>query len=274
MSWLFSQALVEAFSLPNSAEIPQCAQLNVMPTLHPFWRNVKPMEPSRSSQFGLTCGVLTGALGEELLTAFLAAFPARTSASPTQMQKDLREPGRDSGGNTPGSFGRLSPDGSEWRTVQCSLLEDSGESLQILPRSGSMRNGRLYQRPTLAHHTFGSGYGSLLPTLTVCGNYNRKGASATSGDGLATVLKMLPTLVARDYRHPGRSRLERTGSKAGDCLPQVIGGPLNPDWCEWFMGWPIGWTELKPLATDKFQQWQQQHGAFSVDCMNSTATEA
>jgi hypothetical protein len=30
------------------------------------------------------------------------------------------------------------------------------------------------------------------------------------------------------------------------------------------MGWVIGWTELSPLATDKFQQWLQQHGAFSA----------
>lgn len=265
MSWLFSRALVEACSPQKSAETGPCAQLNVMPTQHPFWRNDKTMEPSRFSRFGLTCEPLTADRGEELLTAYLAGFPAKTSASPTPTQRALPVPGRDSGGNTRGSFGRLSQDGSEWKTVQCSLLEDSPASLQTLPRSGSMRSGRLYRRPTLALPTSESAYGSLLPTLTVCGNYNRKGASATSGDGLATALKMLPKLVARDYRYPGRSRLERTGSKSGECLPQVIGGPLNPDWCEWFMGWPIGWTALKPLAMDKFQEWQQQHGAFSPE---------
>jgi len=37
------------------------------------------------------------------------------------------------------------------------------------------------------------------------------------------------------------------------------GGQLNPEWVEWLMGWPIGWTELKPLAMDKFREWQQQH---------------
>ena len=26
---------------------------------------------------------------------------------------------------------------------------------------------------------------------------------------------------------------------------------LNPDWVEWLMGWPIGWTDLKPLETGK-----------------------
>jgi hypothetical protein len=37
-------------------------------------------------------------------------------------------------------------------------------------------------------------------------------------------------------------------------------GKLTPEVFEWMMGWPIGWTDLKPLETDKFQQWQQRHG--------------
>jgi hypothetical protein len=112
------------------------------------------------------------------------------------------------------------------------------------------------ERPTSA-----IGGGALLPTLTVCGNYNRKGASPTSGDGLATAIgRLLPTLVARDYRHPGRSRLERTGQKCGEVLPQVLGGPLNPRWCEGFMGWPIGHTELKHWATAKSRCKPRLHG--------------
>ncbi|KJH67258.1 hypothetical protein UF16_11095 [Chromobacterium violaceum] len=37
-------------------------------------------------------------------------------------------------------------------------------------------------------------------------------------------------------------------------------GQLNPEWVEWLMGWPIGWTGLKPLGMDKFREWQRQHG--------------
>jgi hypothetical protein len=36
------------------------------------------------------------------------------------------------------------------------------------------------------------------------------------------------------------------------------GGSLNPVWVEWLMGWPLGWTDLRPLAMDKFHSWQQQ----------------
>jgi hypothetical protein len=41
------------------------------------------------------------------------------------------------------------------------------------------------------------------------------------------------------------------------------GGSLNPTWVEWLMGWPIGWTDLKPLETDKFRNVQQWHSVFS-----------
>ena len=39
------------------------------------------------------------------------------------------------------------------------------------------------------------------------------------------------------------------------------GGRLNPDWVEWLMGWPIGWSDLQPLETDKYRSWLQQHSA-------------
>jgi hypothetical protein len=38
------------------------------------------------------------------------------------------------------------------------------------------------------------------------------------------------------------------------------GGQLNPTWVEWLMGWPLGWTDLKPLEMDKCHYVQQQHG--------------
>ena len=40
----------------------------------------------------------------------------------------------------------------------------------------------------------------------------------------------------------------------------AVTGQLNPTWVEWLMGWPLGWTDLKPLETDKYRQWLQLHG--------------
>jgi len=69
----------------------------------------------------------------------------------------------------------------------------------------------------------------LWPSPNVSGLHNRKGASLTSGDGLSTAVK--------DWEG-----LSRPMERALDKLP-----PLNPDWDEWLMGWPIGWTSLEPL---------------------------
>jgi DNA (cytosine-5)-methyltransferase 1 len=104
----------------------------------------------------------------------------------------------------------------------------------------------------------------IWPTPTVCGNYNRKGASATSGDGLATAVRNFPTPRASDgrkgIRTPEGAARERERKGGGIDLPSAVNGRLNPDWVEWLMGWPIGWTALQPLAMDKFREWQQQHG--------------
>ena len=66
------------------------------------------------------------------------------------------------------------------------------------------------------------------------------------------------TATARDWRSGKAS--QATHDKNSRPLSERVGGLLNPNWVEWLMGWPIGWTELKPLAMDRFREWQQQHG--------------
>jgi hypothetical protein len=68
------------------------------------------------------------------------------------------------------------------------------------------------------------------------------------------------TPQARDFRTGQKSRWDNP--KRTRNLNDQVGGQLNPDWVEWLMGWPVGWTDLQPLETDKFQQWQQQHSGF------------
>jgi len=40
---------------------------------------------------------------------------------------------------------------------------------------------------------------------------------------------------------------------------------VNPVWGEWFMGFPTGWSDLKPLGTHKYREWLRWHGGFSVE---------
>lgn len=83
------------------------------------------------------------------------------------------------------------------------------------------------------------------------------------GLNLAQAVRMVPTPTARDFRHPGRSRLERTGGTQGECLPQFIGGALNPTWVEWLMGFPLGWTELEASETQSSRKSRKSSAARS-----------
>jgi hypothetical protein len=78
--------------------------------------------------------------------------------------------------------------------------------------------------------------------------------------GLAEVVKMWGTPKAQDSRHALRDRGK--GNLGEQVSGLHNGGKLNPTWVEWLMGWPIGWTDLKPLAMDKCHCVQQQHGIF------------
>ena len=45
-------------------------------------------------------------------------------------------------------------------------------------------------------------------------------------------------------------------------LATHAGGKLNPMWVEWLMGWPLEWTDLKPLETAKYHNAQHSHGRY------------
>ena len=105
----------------------------------------------------------------------------------------------------------------------------------------------------------------MWPTPTVCGNYNRPGASATSGMGLATAVKTWPTPCASASKGSSPAALTRKDGKdrSNDRLDHAVmnlhNGQLNPEWTEWLMGWPIGHTGLRPLETDRFREFMRQH---------------
>lgn len=100
-----------------------------------------------------------------------------------------------SGPSSSDSFAFYDPASSSLKTCQVTLLSDSTESSVTLPKRGSMRNGWLYEHPTWAPRTDGSGSSSLLPTPNASdgpnGGPNRrdgKGAPYLSGIG-----HLLPT---------------------------------------------------------------------------------
>ena len=78
----------------------------------------------------------------------------------------------------------------------------------------------------------------------------------------ATKSKSYATPQARDFRTGSTERWDDPERSRN--LNDQIGGQLNPTWVEWLMGWPLGWTDLKPLEMDKFQQWLGSHGKHSA----------
>lgn len=95
------------------------------------------------------------------------------------------------------------------------------------------------------HHSLASA-ARLWPTPIICGNYNRKGASPTSGDGLATAVR-LATPQARDFRTGQLSRWENPRRSRN--LNDQIGGQLNPPWVAWLMGYGVEWDAYAGTAT-------------------------
>ena len=79
MSWLFSQALVEEFSegISSDGELSALSSGNPIPQAYCAPDRMKGF--SRLSRFGMTFAPLTENRGQELLTLYLAGFPARTS---------------------------------------------------------------------------------------------------------------------------------------------------------------------------------------------------
>lgn len=66
----------------------------------------------------------------------------------------------------------------------------------------------------------------------------------------------------------GSNKWGGTFQEVGGSQNKLRGTPIgklyvNPDFWESLMGWPIGWTGIAPLATDKTQEWLQQHSVCS-----------
>jgi hypothetical protein len=230
---------------------------------------------SRLSRFGMTFRPLTADRGEDLLTLFRAGFHAKTYPVLGEAQ-ELKAVDQVCGSTWHELSMKYDLDSHSWRTHQCLWDEALQWSLVTLPRWGMTVSGVLFQHPTAERPINGTGSGFwATPTA-----HNSKEAAYP-----AEFLRNTPTLSAeaymgmpaknwptpqasdnRDRGNLGSGAIQRRQEKGKQIMLSQsvsdISGALNPLWVEWLMGWPLGWTDLKPLATDRFQQWRQQHSGF------------
>jgi len=279
MSWHCSRALVAEYSAEGCSGGTPSAPARLTHTPEAYYWPDKTTGHSRLSRFGMTSEPLTEDRGAELLTLFLAASRAKTLAQPEAGQ-DLTEHEADSGQKWRGSFAKYDHATRSWKTHQFSLLGDCTEFSETWPRWGSMRNGECWERTTSERPTEGNESG-LWPTPT-CGGGGQTLPEGTTPQGKTpegrkqTVCleryvqqverKVWPTPTATAHKGWSKNHnrastddrldytVEREASESGSI------GRLNPQFVEWLMGWPIGWTELQPLETGRFREWLQQHG--------------
>lgn len=244
MSWLFSQALVAEYSAANCSDGEPSAPSSGESTQQAYCAPDKMTAFSRLSRFGMTFKPLTVNHGEGLLMWFLEGFPVKTSAQQGKVP-DSVELEAGCGLRWLGLFARYVRATSLWKTAQDSLITDSISSCVIWPKWGSMQSGACWERVMSALPMFekGSGYWH--------------------------------TMTANDCKPAGKVEIAMVQAhERGESVPNTyirlrsqvaarsnMCGPVNPPWAEWLMGWPLGWTDLKPSATDRFPYVPQQPGA-------------
>ncbi len=125
------------------------------------------------------------------------------------------------------SFAVFDPESSSWRTSQGSLLPEWETYSVTWPRAGMTRSGRAYLLPRLVP-PISAGDSSLWPT--------------PRASGVAASASME---VVHNIAEP-RGNLEEVVAKHVGPSPDRF---LNPQFVEWLMGFPQGWTDLKDSGT-------------------------
>ena len=232
MSYTYLLEQGEESSAGCFSDIPQSVLSNLNLTAEKSYSKDNETASCQSSQSGMMSAPSTANLGVEKSMLSVEDSLAKTSQA-QEREPESRVNEADFGEKWPESLAKYDPNTSSWRTHQCLLFEESTESLEIFSRWGMMRDGELYPLQIAMPHMKENEFGS----------------------------KDFYTPTARDWKGmSGKGFRERHGEKKN--LADFLGGVPNPEFSEWLMGWPIGWTDLKPLEMGRFQSWLQQHSEF------------
>ena len=187
-------------------------------------------------------------------------------------------------GAKPSELLRISAQGSLWLKIPSgfSTMTEAArftESCGRLPRSGTYANGTLSPLPQLVPRTAGNGSG-LWPTPTVFhalrGNHDEPVAvylarvqdhkdgktKGKPGPSLGIAVRMWTTPTAGDANGSGSRNTATSKAHPGISLTDAVlgdggrgrmdagsSGRLNPQWVEWLMGFPVGWTDCDASET-------------------------
>lgn len=285
MAWLY---LPESVGLNSESQQPFPMQKPFVmsrgkPMLPPSLLRKWKKEDYMKHLFGLTLQPSTANLGVERWISSLEDSLVNLGVKPGNSKRQTTKDG--CGMTLRESFAKLDRNSSSWRTSQVSLMGELVTFSGRWPRTGSMLNGVVSKHPMLAQtigeieylfspivpregvtfptptasdgirtnlvHQRGNptllGAVRMFPTPTLDCAQERTNKYPQGGTSLALAVQMFPTVTVQDSKNnAGKSQNRRNTLP----LNAVAGGKLNPQWVEWLMGWPIGWTDLEPVEME------------------------
>jgi hypothetical protein len=187
-----------------------------------------------------------------------SALLARGGGSP--------ESGADSTASSSGQSTIFDLPGCSWKTAQPSEpvvdMSSSGTLWrQDIPGATASLERLMSVRPTAE---IAGGY---LPTVTA--TTAKQGAGSCAGGQsrgrplLHKAAMSWPTPLASDWKSHSPAKKATNSRPFREQAGASDGGPLNPAWVEWLMGWPIGHTASSALATGKSRSARRSRGGSS-----------
>jgi len=240
MSYSYLQEQGEVSSAQSFSDIEPFVLSRLKNTQERSYFKDSGTESSLGSQYGTTSTHLMGNRGMGLWILLPEDFLAKTFP---QQEKELASgvSEADSGQKWPGWFTKYDHDSCSWKTPQCSLLEGLDEFSETWPSWGMMHDGACWELTTRVLPTNESEFG-FWPTPDA--NMGKRGTQADWKP-------IRPS--GQPAQYPINQFLRDKYHKLGKPCPKLM---------EWLMGWPISWTDLKPLAMDRFQRWLRLHGQY------------
>jgi hypothetical protein len=224
-----------------------------MTTATECWQNTGPTCPDTE-----TCESAEDTTLSQL-TLFVVDSLARTLALLDNAQ-DLKANAQDSGMSSPVLLATYDPDTSSWRTSQGCFLRGWEPYSETWPAAGMMQNGRAYRLPRLVPRISGKGC-SYLPTIRASdadhGGPNQRDSKGRMG--FTAAIRRWPTL--RSCSAMAAVITKDAVAKSSESFPNIetviareygeaaIGMGIAPEFCEWYMGFPTGWTDCEDSET-------------------------
>ena len=300
MSYTYLQEQGEESSAVCFSDIPQFVLSRLNLTAEKSYFKDSEMESYQSSQSGTMCKPSMGNHGEEKLTSFAEDSHAPTLVV-QEKEQESKASNLPCGNTWRELLVKFDLNTLSWKTHRCLWEEDLAPSSLTLPKWGMMLSGELLEHTMPVHPISAIEFGLLRKNAIGSQQTKLKAdgfaevanetffldADVTMENGSVSIVEnglirftmingtVAHSVVPKMWLTPSANE-DAAGTPNGNMQKMLgnhplirgqtqeewNGGTLNPNWVEWLMGWVIGWTDLKPLEMDKFQQWLNLHGKY------------